>query len=178
MLTVVFTHGAPFWINLTFPSSSAFVVVAIAFHFSIHCDLHKVSLFVYPSSQLSSISLSNEIAAGLFSRLRDMVVCYILSKQAIKCSVLSHRWRFLYTQIPQLTIFPPRFLSDDHNEEEVRFKSFRLNSVVNATLENIISNILLKHSSDLEAFHLYDDCKFSYQNVWKWFNIVQHCHCV
>ena len=134
--------------------------LCISLYFSTHCDLHKVSLFVYPSSQLSSIIMSNESATCLFSRLRDMVVCYILSKQAIKCSVLSHRWRFLYTQIPQLTIFPPRLFSDDHNEEEVSIKSFRLHLVVNARLENIISNIFIKNSSDLEAFHLKNNCKF------------------
>ena len=74
---------------------SASVIIAISFHFSTRCDLHKVSLFIYPSSQLSSIIMSNESVAGLFLRLRDMVVCYILSKlpikQAIKFSVLSHR---------------------------------------------------------------------------------------
>ena len=88
-------------------------------------------------------------------------------KQDIKWFSLSHRWRFLCTQIRQLTIF-----SNDHNEEEVSIKSFRLNLVVNARLENIISNILLKHSLDLEAFHLYNDCIFSYQNVWKWFHLL------
>ena len=104
-----------------------------------------------------------------------MVVSYVLSKlaikQAIKFSILSHRWRFLYTQIPQLTIFPPCLLSDDDEEEEVRFKCFKVDSLVNARLENIISNSMLMHSSDLEAYHLYDDCKFSYQNVWKWFHL-------
>ena len=73
----------------------------------------------------------------------------------------------------------PFLLSDDEEEEEVRFKCFRVDSFVNAILENIISNILLIHSLDLEAFHPYDDWKFSCQNVWKcvWIivqNNVQH----
>ena len=71
-----------------------------------------------------------------------------LFKQDIKCFALSHRWRFLYTQIPQLTIFPPSALFNN--------KSFRL----------------LKHSSNFEAFHLYNDCKFSYQNLWKCFHVL------
>ena len=95
-----------------------------------------------------------------------------LFKQTIKCYVLSHKCIFLYTQIPQLTIFPPWLLSDDHNEEEVRIKPFRLNLVVIERLENIISNILLKHSLDLEAFHLYDNFQFSHQNVQKWFHLL------
>ena len=28
------------------------------------------------------------------------------------------------------------------------------------------------HSSDLEAFHLYEDCEFSCESVWKWVRIV------
>ena len=28
---------------------------------------------------------------------------------------------------------------------------------------------LLKHSPNLQAFHLYNDSKFSYENLWKWF---------
>ena len=93
-LTIVLTHDAPFWINLKFPSSTAFVLVSIAVHFSTHCDLHNVSLFVYPSSQLSSIIMSNKSAIGLFSRLPDMVVCFILSKLPIK-HVMWHALLFL-----------------------------------------------------------------------------------
>ena len=88
------------------------------------------------------------------------------------CSIIFHRWIFLYTQIPQLTIFSPCLLSNEEKEEEVRFKCFRVDLFANAILENIISNILLMHSSDLKAFHLYNDCKFSYQNVWKWFHLL------
>ena len=39
-------------------------------------------------------------------------------------------------------------------------------------LFSIKSFTLLKHSSDLEAFHLYNDCKFSYRNLWKFFHVL------
>ena len=40
------------------------------------------------------------------------------------------------------------------------------------SLFSIKSFTLLKHSSDLEAFHLYNDCKFTYGNLSKCFHVL------
>eukprot|EP00253_Pinus_taeda_P025212 PITA_25212 len=75
-------------------------------------------------------------ASDRISKLEDELLCLILSKvpikDAVKCSLLSKRWRDLYKQIPQLTLA----LSD-----------FNLGSVVpdSLTVDNIIFNTLLFH---------------------------------
>ena len=78
------------------------------------------------------------------SRLSDEFVFSILSKlpigEAVSSSVLSQRLRFFCTKIPQLTVSCILVLFD-YNE-------------VNALEIAILSNLLLMHSLDLEAFHL------------------------
>lgn len=87
-----------------------------------------------------------------FDTLHDSLISFILSKMpvkdAVRSSVLSKRWRFLYTQMPTLTF-----------------------SIINSSCaisrdENIISNMLLQHSGNLEGFHL--DWCYSPENVCKW----------
>eukprot|EP00253_Pinus_taeda_P015591 PITA_15591 len=88
--------------------------------------------------------------SNMISLLPDDLLCPILSripvKEAIRCSILSKRWRFLYTQIFQITLSPYPLLGPVTPDP-----------LSIAKVENIISNILLLHSSDLEAFHLSDD---------------------
>eukprot|EP00253_Pinus_taeda_P014009 PITA_14009 len=92
--------------------------------------------------------------------LPDDPLCLILSKipvkAAIRCSILSKRWRFLYTQICQLTLSPYLLLGPVTPDP-----------LSIATVENIISNILLLHSSDLEAFHLSN-------HISEWHNGIDH----
>eukprot|EP00253_Pinus_taeda_P022842 PITA_22842 len=88
--------------------------------------------------------------SDMISLLPDDLLCPILSripvKEAIRCSILSKRWRFLYTQIFQITLSPYLLLGPVTPDP-----------LSIAKVENIISNILLLHSLDLEAFHLSND---------------------
>ncbi|GLJ07196.1 hypothetical protein SUGI_0061280 [Cryptomeria japonica] len=94
-------------------------------------------------------------------------------KDAVKSSVLSKRWRFLYTQMSDLTFSPTLVLGPD---------SPSLNSLLVSRLENIISNILLLHSHNLEAFHLHNNGfdhnqrRFSRENVCKWVRHASRCN--
>ena len=119
----------------------------------------------------------------LFSRLPDELLCRILSKlrikEAVSCSLLSKRWRNLYTQIPQLTLCASMILDRKDICENI-------DPLLIARVENIITDILLRHSSDLEAFRLmkefeiklwgYNDhvnpWHFTPQSVSKWLEIV------
>ena len=117
----------------------------------------------------------------LFSRLLDELICFILSKlrmkEAVSCSVLSKRWRFLHTQILKITIAPSLLLDYNYDSENV-------DSLLVERVENRISNILLMHSSDLEAFRLLKELEmwgyndnvnpwhFTRESVWKWLGIV------
>ena len=125
-------------------------------------------------------------ASDMFSKLSDELLCLILTKltikEAVRSSILSQRWRYLYTQMPQLTISAYFIMSPNIP-----------NPLSIATVETIISNFLLSHSSDLQGFYLFthslhpwvpDRWKFSCQSVWKWVECaarknVQHlalCH--
>eukprot|EP00253_Pinus_taeda_P035108 PITA_35108 len=113
-------------------------------------------------------------ATDKFSTLPDAILCSILSKipvkEAIRSSLLSKRWRFLYTQMPQLILSPHLLLGPLHPDP-----------LSIATVENIISKILLLHSSDLEVFYLSIDVypsaricnidtqwRFTRDSVYKW----------
>lgn len=111
--------------------------------------------------------------SDMISLLPDDLLCLILSripvKEAIRCSILSKRWRFLYTEISQLTLSPHLLLGP-----YVTPNPFSI-----LTVENIISNILLLRSWDLEAFHLSNDTcewhnvfnrewRFNRQSISKW----------
>ncbi|GLJ19262.1 hypothetical protein SUGI_0346450 [Cryptomeria japonica] len=75
--------------------------------------------------------------------LPDSLLCLILSRvpldQAIRCSVISKRWRFLWRYLPNL-----RF------SEEIFYSSARLFEI-----QNIIDGILKWHSVPLELFQFY-----------------------
>lgn len=102
--------------------------------------------------------------ADILSTLPNPLLGLILSKlpirEAVRCSVLSKRWKFLYTQIPQLTLSPILLVpttSRDPNPDSV------------ATVEKIISNLLMLHSADIEAFHLFTyHLQFTRESVWQW----------
>lgn len=112
-------------------------------------------------------------ATDKFSTLPDAILCLILSKipvkEAIRSSLLSKRWRFLYTQMPQL-ILSPYLLLGPLDPDPLSI----------AAVENIISKILLLRSSDLEAFYLSNDIshsalirtgsqwRFTRDSVYKW----------
>jgi hypothetical protein len=90
-------------------------------------------------------------AADILSTLPEPLLGLILSKipirEAVRCSVLSKRWRFLYAQIPRLTLSPFLLLGSVNRDPD---------PLSLATVEKIIFNLLLLHSSDLEAFHLFN----------------------
>ncbi|XP_057818831.2 F-box/FBD/LRR-repeat protein At1g13570 isoform X2 [Cryptomeria japonica] len=116
-------------------------------------------------------------AHDAFYPLPDSLLSFILTKMpikdAVKSSVLSKRWRFLYTQMSDLTFSPTLVLGPD---------SPSLNSLLVSRLENIISNILLLHSHNLEAFHLHNNGfdhnqrRFSRENVCKWVRHASRCN--
>eukprot|EP01018_Ginkgo_biloba_P013327 Gb_17460 [translate_table: standard] len=102
------------------------------------------------------------------SSLSDELLCHILSKLdlkcAVKCSILSKRWRFLYTKLSHLKFSPRALLGDDCCQPHAK-----------TSAENIISNVLLLHSGDLENFRLYIENEsslsqwtFTNQNVCHW----------
>ncbi|GLJ07200.1 hypothetical protein SUGI_0061410 [Cryptomeria japonica] len=89
-------------------------------------------------------------------------------KDAVKSCVLSKRWRFLYTQMPQLTFDPYEM-----------FFGTSLNPLFMSRVENIISNILLLHSRNLEGFHLHNNntrVNFNRENVCKWVGYASRCN--
>ena len=107
------------------------------------------------------------IASDLISELPDHLLCVILSylpiKDAVRSSVLATRWRYLYHQLPKLILSPDLLMG-----------SVIPNPPAIAQVENIISNILLLHSSHLETLDLYatDDWNFTSQNICKWVHCV------
>ncbi|GLJ07210.1 hypothetical protein SUGI_0061670 [Cryptomeria japonica] len=112
-----------------------------------------------------------------FYELPDSLVAFILSKtplkDAVKSSILSKRWRFLYTQMPQLT-FTPRDIFGP--------ACFSRYPLLRPSVEQIISNILVLHSGNLEAFHLHGTMsdfihrrEFSHDSVCKWVRYASWC---
>eukprot|EP00253_Pinus_taeda_P030170 PITA_30170 len=85
------------------------------------------------------------------SALPDNILSLILSKlpirDAIRCSVLSKTWRFLYRGLPDLIFTPYHLIPPRHLPPTVEDLSW-------STIENRISHILRMHSSDLETFDL------------------------
>lgn len=114
-------------------------------------------------------------AADILSTLPDPLLGLILSKipirEAVRCSVLSKRWRFLYTQIPQLTLSPILLLPNINPDSDPDPDPDPLSA---ARVEKIISNLLLLHSLDIEAFHLFSHItpcsavQFTRESVWQW----------
>ena len=99
----------------------------------------------------------------LFNKLPDELLSFILSylpfKEAVRSSVLSKRWRYLYNQLPMLQLSPGLIMGP-----------VRPNRLAIEQVENIISNILLSHSSDLKTFDLYtlNAWNFTSENIYKW----------
>ncbi|KAL6554260.1 hypothetical protein OROMI_019933 [Orobanche minor] len=97
------------------------------------------------------------------SALPDDVVCYILSflptKQSMATSILSSRWRFLWTHVPILD-FP--------------FTSFSLSdvSVIDTTHSDIIHRVILLHRAEkLNSFSFFSIRCTEYQ-LETWINIA------
>eukprot|EP01018_Ginkgo_biloba_P013329 Gb_17463 [translate_table: standard] len=82
------------------------------------------------------------------SSLTDDLLCHILSKLdlkcAVKCSILSKRWRFLYTKLSHLKFSPRALLGEECCKPHSK-----------TAAEDIISNVLLLHWGDVESFRLY-----------------------
>eukprot|EP00253_Pinus_taeda_P026184 PITA_26184 len=91
------------------------------------------------------------MALDRLSALPDDILSLVLSKltiiDAIKCSVLSRRWRFLYREIPHLILSPYRVSSP--NQPPTTYDL--------STVENRIFDVLRFHSSDLKSFTLTTD---------------------
>lgn len=109
----------------------------------------------------------------IISTLPDPVLSIILSKipirEAVRCSILSKRWKFLYTQIPRLLLSPFDLFAEN------RFDSTLVNDEALIAMigfaEDIISKLLLSHLEDLEGFHLinlFPNWKFSFDSVCEW----------
>ncbi|XP_057869089.2 F-box/FBD/LRR-repeat protein At1g13570 isoform X1 [Cryptomeria japonica] len=116
-------------------------------------------------------------APDAFCILPDSLVAFILSKMtitdAVKSSILSKRWRFVYTQMPQITFYPHHFLRPGVTPRDPC-------PVLGSRVGNIISNILLGHSHNLEGLHLHssdsDWLNFSDENVCKWVRHASQCN--
>ena len=127
--------------------------LGIAFYFSTCCDLHKLSLFIYPSSQLSSIIMINESETGLFLRLLDMVVCYIFLNRLSNALLFLTDGDFSTPKFPNSPSFPLAVFS---------IKSFTL----------------LKHSLDFRSFSPLQRLQIYLQKYiemfpcFSWFNII------
>lgn len=100
--------------------------------------------------------------------LPESILSFILSKiplkDAVRCGILSKRWRFLCTQMAELTVATDDFLWPDCPSDD---------PLIMSSAENIISNILLLYSRNLEGFHIYSTSivqrrYFSRENVSKW----------
>ncbi|GLJ07208.1 hypothetical protein SUGI_0061620 [Cryptomeria japonica] len=113
-----------------------------------------------------------------FYTLPDSLVAFILSKMpikdAVKSSILSKRWRFLYTQMPQLTFTPHDIFGPTCSSRY---------PLIRPSVEQIISNILVLHSGNLEAFHLHgtrfdfiNRREFSHDSVCKWVRYASWCN--
>ena len=109
-----------------------------------------------------------EPASDLLSKLPNHVLSFIISKlpikEAVRSSILSRRWRYLYNEIPKLTLSPDLLMG-----------MFMIpNPLAIAQVENMISNILLLHSSTLERFDLYTrgDWHFTSENICRWVHRV------
>eukprot|EP00253_Pinus_taeda_P035053 PITA_35053 len=91
------------------------------------------------------------VAPDRLSELPNSILSLILSKlpirDTIKCSVLSKRWRFLYTEIPDLSLSPYHLLSTRHLRPAFVAPLW-------STIENRIFDILRVHSSALNSFDL------------------------
>jgi hypothetical protein len=103
------------------------------------------------------------IALDRLSTLPDNLLCLILSKlpfrEVVQCFILSKRWRFLYREMPNLDL-SPYFLTPQYLQPPTP------DPLSMETLENIISNILQSHSSDLTVVRLTNDtCR-----------VESHCH--
>ena len=105
--------------------------------------------------------------SDLISELPDHLLCVILSylpiKDAVRSSLLSPRWRYLYHQLSTLILSPDLLMGP-----------VLPNPPAIAQVENAISNLLLLHSSDLETFNIYNtkDWNFTPQNISKWVHYV------
>eukprot|EP00253_Pinus_taeda_P010540 PITA_10540 len=97
------------------------------------------------------------MALDRLSALPDDILSLVLSKltiiDAIKCSVLSRRWRFLYREIPHLNLSPCRVSSS--NQAPTTYDL--------STVENRIFDVLRFHSSDLKSFTLTTDI----HSIWR-----------
>lgn len=119
----------------------------------------------------------------IISTLPDAVLSIILSKipirEAVRCSILSKRWKFLYTQIPCLILSPFHLLhwtyaADNRFNTSIIETDEDLIPIIEFA-ENIISKLLLSHLEDLEAFYLTNEVfglfrkwKFSFDSVCEW----------
>ena len=103
------------------------------------------------------------IASDFISKLPNHLLCIILSylpiKDAVRSSIISTKWRYLYHQLSKLILSPDLLIGPGIP-----------NPPAIAKVENIITNILLLHSSDLETLDIYatDDWNFTSQNICKW----------
>ena len=73
------------------------------------------------------------------------------------------RWGNIYQQVSKLVLSP-----------DILIGQFLPNPTAIAQVENIISNIIFLHSSDLETFNIYNtkDWNFTPQNIFKWVHYV------
>eukprot|EP00253_Pinus_taeda_P023705 PITA_23705 len=104
------------------------------------------------------------------SALPNEIVGLILSKiwikEAIRCSVLSKRWRDAYTHISEFELSPVLLMGPLNFPSAIRTAEYRRQCV-----ENTISNILQAHSSYVESFSLSMDGElldFTRENVCRW----------
>ncbi|KAJ0581722.1 putative FBD domain, leucine-rich repeat domain superfamily, F-box-like domain superfamily [Helianthus annuus] len=96
----------------------------------------------------------------MISDLPDPILYLILSglpttEEAVRTSILSTRWRYLWTSLPSLDIDSTRGLKPSVNFKKNKFKEFVYWVLVNKTL-------------DLDSFRLRCASDYNMSTVWRW----------
>ncbi|KAL4590304.1 hypothetical protein LXL04_003232 [Taraxacum kok-saghyz] len=102
----------------------------------------------------------HEDGADLISNLPDHILLLILSglpstEEIIRTSILSRRWRYLWTSIPSLDLVYPRERKPSGKSNYSKFKEF-------------VDWVLLNRSADLDSFRVSHSLYYSMSTIERW----------
>ncbi|KAI4302691.1 hypothetical protein MLD38_038410 [Melastoma candidum] len=100
------------------------------------------------------------ILSNLPSEIIGEILCHVLIREAVKTSVLSHRWRYLWCSIPDLLF--------EHNCVNLPISS---PSFVNKFV-SFVSRVLLLHRGPVRKFEVAPYCKLEFSNISQWLTFV------
>ncbi|KAI3790660.1 hypothetical protein L2E82_03875 [Cichorium intybus] len=101
-----------------------------------------------------------EDGVDLISSMPDDILVLILSRlrhteEVIRSSILSRRWRYLWTSIPFVDVYCFRGSKNEKNFKKSKFKEF-------------VYWVLVNKSTDLDRFELYCSDYYSMSTVGRW----------